>query len=376
MSLIAFWLSFTLLHYAYIIYPLILKYLVKPKKVEQYHYKNWPDVDVVISAYNEEKCIKERLENLVEQDYPGKFRVLVASDGSSDLTSTIIESFSDPKILSFIFYKNRGKVTILNELISYSNAEIVVLTDANTQFANDAITQLVSCFTPKIGAVSGHLQLFSKENNNSTDALYWQYEQFLKQREATFGFLLGANGGIYAIRRTLYQHLPANTLVDDYCIIMNIIKQNYSIAYNNFALAEEEVAPSLRDEFNRRVRIGIGNYRAFFSMAWALSTSRGIFCWCYISHKVLRWFAPQLLITVFLSNLMLIQNTFYLILLLIQITFYAVATYGIYKLSNNKKIIKPIRITAFFVAMNAALAVGFLRYITGSKNINWKSTHR
>ncbi|GAA5135495.1 glycosyltransferase family 2 protein [Thalassotalea piscium] len=374
--LIVFWISLSLLVYSYFVYPLLLKLLVKPKEIKLQALSEFPSVDIVIAAYNEESCIKARIENALQQNYQGELNILVASDGSKDKTGEIITSFTDPRVKAFNFPENRGKISVLNDLIAHSDAEYLVLTDANTDFNIDAVDILIRSFNDKVGAVSGELILETDAGNQNQDGLYWKYEQLLKKYESSLGGLLGANGAIYAIKRELYIPLSKDTVVDDFCIVMNIKKQGYQVLYNELAVATEEIAPSLKEEYGRRVRIGIGNYKAFMVNLWALSPLQGWFSLCYWSHKVLRWFAPHLMLVVFLSNLLLITTPIYLFLFIGQVLFYAIGYYGQRKIDNGKKVNGLVAIVTFFLSMNVALGQGFFKFLKGHKSGGWQRTAR
>ncbi len=371
-----FWISLALLAYSYFIFPLLLKAFVTPKSIESTDIKEYPDVDIIIAAYNEESCIKERIENALAQNYAGKLNVLVASDGSKDNTGAIITSFTDPRVKAFNFEENRGKISILNDLVAESQAEFLVFTDANTAFESNAVDILIKSFSEKTGAVSGELVLITDDGNQNKDGLYWKYEQFLKKCESALGGILGANGAIYAIRRELYIPLSKDTIVDDFCIAMNVKKQGYDVLYNDKAIASEEVAPSLNDEVGRRVRIGVGNYKAFNSNLWALSPTQGWFSFCYWSHKVFRWYAPHLMVLVFISNLFLLSSPLYMSLLIGQVAFYATGWYGTKKISQGIKVGSIVAIISFFLSMNTALGKGFLLFLKGQKNGGWQRTAR
>ena len=357
-------------------FPFIVKNFVTPKSIESTDIQEYPDVDIIIAAYNEESCIKERIENALAQDYAGKLNVLVASDGSKDNTGAIITSFTDPRVKAFNFEENRGKISILNDLVAESQAEFLVFTDANTEFETNAVDILINSFSEKTGAVSGELLLITDDGNQNQDGLYWKYEQFLKKCESTLGGILGANGAIYAIRKELYIPLSKDTIVDDFCIAMNVKKQGYDVIYNDKAIASEEVAPSLNDEVGRRVRIGVGNYKAFNSNLWALSPTQGWFSFCYWSHKVFRWYAPHLMVLVFISNLFLLSSPLYISLLIGQVAFYAIGWYGTKKISQGVKVGSIVAIISFFLSMNTALGKGFLLFLKGHKNGGWQRTAR
>lgn len=374
--LVIFWVSLSLLVYSYFVYPLLLKLLVKPKSITLQDITEYPSVDIIIAAYNEESCIKARIENALAQNYPGTLNILVASDGSKDKTGEIITGFTEPRVKAHDFPENRGKISVLNDLISQSTADYLVLTDANTEFNNDAVDILIRSFTDKVGAVSGELILETDAGNQNQDGLYWQYEQLLKKYESALGGLLGANGAIYAIKRELYIPLPKDTVVDDFCIVMNVKKQGYQVLYNELAIATEEIAPSLKEEYGRRVRIGVGNYKAFMVNFWALSPLQGWFSLCYWSHKVLRWFAPHLMLVIFLTNLALIANPFYKLVFVGQVLFYTIGLYGQRKIDNGEKVNNAISIISFFLSMNIALGQGFLKFLKGHKSGGWQRTAR
>lgn len=374
--LLLFWLSVVALLYSYFIFPLILRIFVTPKPVSRVLPENLPSVDIIIAAYNEEACIKARIENALSQDYAGELQILVASDGSQDSTGQIIDSFEDIRVKAFNFEVNRGKISVLNDLVAKSTADLLVFTDANTDFNSDAVTILVESFSGNVGAVSGELILETEDGNQNLDGLYWRYEQFLKKCESELGSLLGANGAIYALKRELYLPLPTDTIVDDFCIVMNVKKQGFDVLYNDQAIAKEEVAPSLEDEVGRRIRIGVGNYKAFFANLWALSPSQGLLSWCFWSHKVLRWFAPHLLLLALISNAMLLDIGFFRLTFIAQVLFYAIAWHGQKKIHKGQKVRGIVAIVSFFVSMNVALGQGFVRFCKGHKSGGWKRTAR
>ena len=374
--LVIFWVSLSLLVYSYFVYPLLLKLLVKPKSIALQDITEYPSVDIIIAAYNEESCIKARIENALAQNYPGRLNILVASDGSKDKTGEIITGFTDPRVKAHDFPENRGKISVLNDLISQSTADYLVLTDANTEFNVDAVDILIRSFTGKVGAVSGELILETDAGNQNQDGLYWQYEQLLKKYESALGGLLGANGAIYAIKRDLYIPLPKDTVVDDFCIVMNVKKQGYKVLYNELAIATEEIAPSLKEEYGRRVRIGVGNYKAFMVNLWALSPLQGWFSLCYWSHKVLRWFAPHFMLIIFLANITLIEQPLYLMLFIGQVMFYVIGLYGQRKIDNGDKVNSLVAIISFFLSMNIALGQGFYKFLKGHKSGGWQRTAR
>ncbi|MDN3652425.1 glycosyltransferase family 2 protein [Thalassotalea ponticola] len=371
-----FTISLIVIVYGYFIYPAVLYYISQRYGNEPQSTQHYPDVAVVIAAFNEQQSIADRVKNLQALQYPGKLTFYIGSDGSTDDTNAILASFTDPRLRVFAFAENRGKISVLNDLIDQVEQEVVVFSDANTEFAIDAVTELVSGLVDGVGAVCGKLHLYSKQDNENQDGLYWRYENFLKFHESRLGSLLGANGAIYALRKSLYQPLAKDTVVDDFTIVMNVKKQGYKVIYRALASAREEVAPTLNDEFGRRVRIGLGNYRALHQCRWALAPKYGILAWCFWSHKVVRWFIPHLLILLLLSNLFLLEHGVFKLFLTAQIAFYLIAWLGMIKLKHNKKLSRIQAIITFFVLMNLALLKGFYQFCFVKKQGSWQRTAR
>ena len=386
-----FWSCVGLIIYSYFLYPIILFFFSGLKQVirdTRYLWRRYqrrpaqlddlPNVSIIIAAFNEESCIEERVNNLLSVDYPQeKLSIHIGSDGSSDGTAEILKKFTNDNVHAHIFEQNRGKMSVLNDLVTLAENDILVMSDANTHFNPDAITKLVRHFQKdEIGAVCGELHLVDAESGDNKDSLYWRYEQVLKFHESRLGALLGANGAIYAIRKALFKPLPANTIVDDYQIVMNVAKQKFSTIYDPEAVAIEEVAPNLTAEEGRRVRIGLGNYQALFSMTWALNPLQGWRFFAYISHKVFRWFVPHFMIGAFISNALLLNNEFYQLTFAGQVLFYLIAIGAINHQKKGKSVPALISLIAFFVSMNAALLKGFYRYFNSNVQGTWQRTVR
>lgn len=386
-----FWLGVVVIIYSYFIYPLILfifsglkqassdtKYLWRRRQRRILDVDALPAVTIIIAAYNEESCIEARIENLLALDYPQeKLTLLIGSDGSQDDTEQLLSKFKTVNLHPHLFKENRGKMSVLNDLVELTTDEFIVFSDANTHFESDAIQKLTRHFYHEnIGAVCGELHLVDGESGDNKDGVYWRYEQVLKFHESRLNALQGANGAIYAIRKSLFVPLPANTIVDDFQISMNIAKQGYQLVYDPEAVAIEEIAPDLQSEEGRRVRIGLGNYQALFNMSWALNPLLGWRFIAFFSHKVCRWFVPHFMLVVFITNCLLVDSSFYQLSLAAQLLFYAFAFYGIKQQKNKRKISTFTALIAFFVSMNVALMRGFFKYFSSNVQGTWQRTTR
>ena len=377
--------------YSYLLYPFVLAFVgsvVQTLRDARYVFgkqdrririeAELPAVAVVISAFNEERHIQQRIDNLLALDYPPHLlRAYIGSDGSGDATGAILSACADPRIATFVFEQNRGKANVLNDLVGRVKEPIVAFSDANTFFDRGALRKLVAHFADaRVGGVSGELRLLGGSGDNQ-DSLYWRLEQFLKFFEARIGGLLGANGAIYAIRRSLWQPLAPDTICDDFCVAMNVAAARHRLVYEPAAWAEEETPHDIGDEYGRRVRIGIGNFQALVRHPEYLwRSSRGT-AFAYVSHKVLRWVAPHLLIVGLLASFALaVQSTGWLVFAALQLAGYLAAA-ALYRLSKGGHSLPSLlRIPAFLFALNWAFLVASKRYLGGQYSGSWRRTSR
>jgi cellulose synthase/poly-beta-1,6-N-acetylglucosamine synthase-like glycosyltransferase len=380
---IVFWGSLTLTFYAYVAYPALIWVLARlsnrrdHEAGDEQSTDDLPTVSLVIAAYREEKVILERLQNAVMLDYPAdRLEIIVGCDGHEDLTGDLVHSFNDSRVRLIQFPQRRGKASVLNDCIPQARGEIVVLSDANTMMEPEAVRLLVRHFrTPRVGGVCGKLILVDPLTGENVDGMYWKFENFLKRCEARFGALLGFNGAIYAIRKSLFQPLPANTLVDDFVIGMRIYQSGLALVYEERAVAIEETSPTIESEFHRRARIGAGNFQSLVWLYGLLNPLRGRVAFTFWSHKVLRWCCPAFLIAAIISNAYLSRDPFYLQILLLHELFYLAAFTGLWCVHGGRWQ-RFVKIPGMFVSMNAALLVGFWRWASGLQGGTWKRTVR
>ncbi|MDA1015714.1 MAG: glycosyltransferase family 2 protein [Planctomycetota bacterium] len=379
-----FWISVTVIAYVYLAYPLLVWALSRlfpsgDGRRQPFVYRNsddWPFVSLVISAYREESSILSRLENAILCDYPAdRFEIIVGVDGNEDLTGDLVREFNDPRVRLLQFPVRRGKASVLNDVIPQARGEVLILSDANTDMEPSAMRKLVQHFSDStVGGVCGRLILKDSTTGSNVDGAYWRYENFLKECEGRFGTLLGMNGAIYAIRKPLYQPIPANTIIDDFLIGMRIHLRGQRLIYEESAVAHEETAPSISGEFHRRARIGAGGFQSLPKLARLLNPFRGRIALAFWSHKVLRWFCPVLLLAAMASNLLL-DSPLYHGLLALHVGFYFLAASGVV-IRPRGAFARLVRLPTMFVSMNAALAVGFVRLIAGRQGGTWKRTVR
>ena len=376
-----FFSSILLTCYTYLFYPLILKLWpgfkrrdVKIKKIDSYI----PYVTMVVAVYNEEKVIEEKLKNILNMDYPrDKMVAVIASDGSNDHTNEIVKRY-ESKYLKLIEYPRMGKVNVLNKTVPLTSSEIIVFSDANTMYDFQAIKKLVNHFRETdTGCVCGRLKLINPKSVQSGEGeeFYWRYDTWIKENESRLGCVVGANGAIYAIRRTLFEKMPSNVINDDFHISMKIMEKGYKVIYESEAIGVEEVAPDFKSEFLRRVRDGAGHYRELSHLTGLLNPMKGVSFFAYVSHRFIRWMVPFFLPLIFVSNILLIEFPFYMVMFLLQMFLYSSAIISFFLQKYNFKL-NILNIPLFFLSTNLALMIGFIKNITGMQSVTWNRTER
>ena len=380
-----FWFAILLLIHAYLIYPFslfILKLFTdKPTKITE---TKLPSISILISAYNEEKVLSERIENIKNLDYDfNNLELIIGSDSSSDNTNEILKQKANEYnwLKISLFEIRRGKANVLNDLAQIAKGEIIVFTDANTVFEKTVLTNLVSRFSDQnVGGICGRLILENPEGDfdkSNREKLYWKYETQMKKLEGSLGILVAANGGIYAIRKNLFSKFPTDqAITDDLYQTLSVLDQGYKFLYANEAIAKEEVAKKLTSEFHRKVRFAGTNFQTLKQFPNLVFGKKFLVSYALWSHKILRWFVPIIAIFLFVSNLTLINyQKIYFITFIVQSAFYFSVLIG-FILNKAKISVGLFSVSYYYFVTNLALLVGFLKFLFGKHSYTWNSTPR
>ncbi len=373
---IIFWISLFLLLYSYGLYPTVLSLCAKlfgnPAKTDD---NSLPTIAFVVPAYNEQAVIARKIENILSLDYPqDKIEIWVGSDCSTDSTHDIVLNFGDPRVHLWIADSRGGKTQVINKLAPSLQTQVLIFTDANTVHRPDSIRKMMRYYAdPHVGGVAGHIE-HRFTNKEIEEVLYRSFESRQKVMESQLHSTISAFGGFYSVRKEVFRPIAYNAYSnDDVLIPMNTIRQGYRMIFAVEAVSEENTTENLKHEFKRRVRIGAGNFQAFFWLLDFLNPARGWPCFCYVSHKATRWFSPWFMLGALLSSfasVILKGPVVYGVLFFCGCAGIAAAlSYRVIKLP----LLRPLY---YFLIMNTALIFGFFRYLGGIKTAAWSHTER
>ncbi len=395
---IIFWLSVIAILHSYLFYPIFLSFFNKKRRINEFSSNDdLPFVSILMSIYNEEIVITEKLNSIINSNYPkDKIEILIGSDCSDDKSNDIVGNFAEKYdfIKLFPFSVRQGKPNIINQIVEHAKGEILILTDANVMFDKNTIFELAKYFKDEtIGLVDS--QMINKgivqDGISIQESSYISREVRIKTNESNiFGTMMGPFGGCYAIRKELYQPVPKNFLVDDFYINMKILEQGYKSINNTDAQVYEDVSNNLKDEFKRKIRIATGNFQNLKTFSHLLWLGIGIkskkiaskihfskigLTYTFLSHKVLRWIIPFLIIFMTISLILLINVKIYFLALLGFILTLILPIIDLLLKKINIHI-SILRFVTHFYTMNLALFIGFFRFLNGVKSGIWKPTKR
>lgn len=383
---VIFWLCLLALIHSYVFYPFITWLLARnpPGTLEKIASPDeFPFVSILLAAHNEETVIGDKLRSMLQTDYPAdRFEILIGSDASTDNMDSIVKQFAaaNPSLKFTRFHQRSGKISIINQLVTQSKGEILLLTDANVFFTPSTIGELIHHFSRnEVAVVAGNIQPRRAQRKGVADqeSFYQRFENKLKHREGLlWGAMMGAFGGCYAVRRSFFSPTPSNFIVDDFYITLAALEKGGKAISEPHAVCYEDVSELMKEEFRRKSRIGAGNFQILGRFWKLLSPARGGIALAFLSHKVLRWLGPFFIAGTYLSSFVLArQHPFYSICFWIETILFLICLLDV-MLSNFKIQLPGARYISHFFVMNLALLNGFFKFITGIEHNVWQPTQR
>ncbi|MFG6147461.1 glycosyltransferase family 2 protein [Halobacillus sp. B23F22_1] len=376
---VLFYLSGFIIVWAMVGYPVSLKLIGRMysnRKLEK-TYSHQPTVTVMVVAHNEEKIILEKLNNIIELNYPKeKMEFLIASDNSTDRTNEIVRNFikvhQERNIRLYEVKARKGKTNAQNEAQKTVTTEYLAMTDANSILEKDSVKELMASFTSEeIAYVSGRLAIVNQESSDVSKAetSYWDSDMVIREIEGRIQNITAGNGALYACRTSEYYDFDPIQSHDSAMPPFYALQGKRAIA-NHEAIAYEKAAEIIDDEFSRKVRMNriilkqiLPDKRIFniFKYKW--------FSYFYFGHRTCRYLLWISHLIVLISNLLLVTDSvFYIFTLISQLLFYLLALLRVVSNSNNK----ILTLIYYYCITVIAQWVGVYNIMTGKAKPFWE----
>jgi len=383
---VIFWVALAGVAWTYAGYPLLLLALVRLRPRARSSRTGgatappWePKVTIIISAYNEEKAIRHKLEGTLALDYPPeKLEVIVASDSSTDRTHEIVGELAPRGVRLVVLPERAGKTAAQNLAAAAAGGEVLIFTDATTELERGSVRRLVAAFAdPRVGCVGAELEYVSEGGSavGRGGGLYWRYEKRVKQLEAAVSTLIGVSGCLYAVRASVYRPIEPD-LISDFVIACDVFQRGFITVYGGGAVSSEKTHEETGPELEMRVRVIVRTINALVRRAQMLNPLRyGFFSFQLFSHKVLRYLVPELLLAILGSGIYLTiaggpGAPIYRALTVAQLALYLAAAVGWLRQKLGLRL-PLVHVPFYFVVVNLAALWALVLYLRGERKVTW-----
>lgn len=382
MLLFLFWLLAIASIYSYFLYPLVLIAVKKYRGARVVHRGDQhpevvPSISLIVTAYNEERRIREKIENSLSLDYDKrKLEIIVASDCSEDSTDDIVQEYEDRGVRLVRAQERLGKENAQLCAIREARGEILVFSDTATQIPEDALWKLIAYFADEtVGAVSSEDRFISKDGSVAGEGAYVRYEMWLRQQESELSGLVGLSGSFFAARRDICQEWDIHS-PSDFNTALNAAKAGLRAVSAQDVLGFYTDLQDPAKEYQRKIRTVIRGMTGLARHAEVMSFPRfGFFALQVISHKLMRWLSPWFFIAFFLVSAVLAdEGIFFGLIFIGQLAFYGVALFAHFLPGLQR--LAPVKLIYFFVQVHIALFDASLKFLSGQRMTTWKPSAR
>ena len=372
-----FWIAGLFVLYTYFGYPLLLWLIGALRGKEVKKAPITPPLTFIITAYNEEERIAEKIENTLGLEYPReRLQIIVASDASTDRTDEIVRAYASQGVELVRAPERRGKEHAQKLAVEAAKGEILVFSDVATVLKPDSLRKLAANFgDPSVGCVSSEDRVLEDRGNGSGEGYYVRYEMWLRRLESRARSVVGLSGSYFAARKEVC-HPWREDLQSDFNTVLNAIRSGMRGVSDPEVIGYYRSVSSGKEEFRRKVRTVIRGLNVFTSSLSLLNPFRyGLFSLELLSHKLFRWLVPFALVALLLSNFFLIPaGPFYRVSMALQGAFYLGAALALFDGRLAKR--APFRIPLFFSLTNFSILVAWFRYLKGERMAKWEPSRR
>jgi glycosyltransferase involved in cell wall biosynthesis len=361
--------------FAYFGYPVSLICLSLLRRLAVRKAPFLPRLTFLITACNEEKRIRAKLENTLEIDYPHDLlQIMVASDGSTDATNAIVGEFASRGVELLEIRERRGKESAQKDAVAIASGEVIVFSDVATRIEPDALKKMMMNFAdPTVGCVSSVDRVIGSDGKPCGEGAYVRYEMWLRGLEERVSSLVGLSGSFFAARREVCRDFSAE-MQSDFRTVLNSMKLGLRGVSDPQVIGYYPDVDAPSREFARKVRTVLRGLTVFFRHLEFLNGFRyGLFSYQYFCHKLLRWLVPFFLLGALISNMVLAGSTpFFGLILFAHLLFYGIGIYG----WITQSLQGVLKIPMYFLVVNAAIAVAWWQYLTGKRVVLWTPSQR
>lgn len=377
MRRVLFWASAALVAYTYVGFPILLLVRAQMRRAPvRVAGAELPTVSLIIAAHNERESIGSKLDNSLALDYPAdRLEIVVASDGSDDGTDDVVRDYERHGV-RLVTPGRVGKAEALNAAVAASRGEVLVFSDANSEFEPGAVRALVHPLGDgTVGGVAGNQRYRRGPLGDPAaegERAYWSFDRLLKEAESRSGSTISATGAIYAVRRSLFTGVPIG-VTDDFAVSTAVIEQGYRLVFAADAVAWESISPNGGVEWGRKVRVMTRGLRGVWLRRRLLDPRRhGFYAVQLLTHKVLRRLmgVPLLVMAVVAPTLWKVGWSYRLA----AIGQWGIAGLGVAGLALGRRGVRSrlLAAPAFFLMANAAALTAAWNVMRGRRIDRWE----
>lgn len=288
---IIFWIFLALICYTIVGYKFLLKSMLLFRKNVWQKKEYYPKLSFIVTFFNEQQRIKEKIENCLAIEYPeNKIEFIFISDGSDDGSDDIVAQYSD-RVYYFRSHFRIGKESCQKLALDRANGEIIVFSDTGVIIDPDSLTTMMMNFSDqRIGAVSSTDKILNEGYGESD---YVVYEMDLRKLESQVNSVVGLSGSFFAVRKEICDNWKSSIQDSDFHLLLNAIRKGYVGIVDDNVRGYYYRLNNDRNEFHRRCRTVLRGITTFFYNLDMLNVFKyGFFSVQLISHKLFRWLIP------------------------------------------------------------------------------------
>ena len=323
-----------LLLYTYVLFPVLCIFINRAYPRDQV---SRLDLDVkpgitatlIVSMRNEQEVAASKIKNISDLRYPN-LEIIFVLDNCTDETKSIVNKHIknlDKKVSVLEYNGDGGKNGGINRAVKNIGSDIIVFSDANSMYEDDALINLLSGFSDlRVGSISGReVRISTGSQNSNNEVAIWNLDHEIKMLEGRLKKSFSANGSMFALRRNIFEEIPSNVPNDLFLPLIAISKGSKAL-YCPDAICREYASDMTKNEYKRKKRIVNRAFSALVSLLFKLDL---ITILLFFSHKVLRWIGLVYGAIFIVSATLILFSAFFmetiLVIFLLALLFFASA---------------------------------------------------